>query len=178
MEDIVTIASEYAIKCHKDTNHMYDDGVPYKVHLENTFSNGMYYLKLLGEISDNMMLSVMAACWTHDLIEDCRQSYNKVKDKCGIIVAEITYALTNEKGKTRSERGNDKYYEGITQNKFNVYVKLCDRLANVQYSNEHGSPMLDKYRDEHKEFIKHFEIDGYIQMFQPMFDELKSLLFD
>lgn len=49
-------------------------------------------------------------------------------------VADIVYAVTNEKGKNRSERANEKYYQGIRENKLAVIVKICDRLANALYS--------------------------------------------
>ncbi len=179
MHEIVSKTRDYAVNCHSRTNHEYGQGVSYETHLEMTYVNGVQFAHLLKLEEDNTLLHrVLASCWTHDLIEDCRQSYNKVLDNCGFLIAEITYALTNEKGKNRAERGNDKYYAGITKNKFNVFVKLCDRLANVQYSFETGSSQLKMYREEHKEFVKRFEIGGYTEMFKPMFDKLNSLLLE
>jgi len=61
----------------------------------------------------SLLSACMTACWGHDLIEDCRVSYNDVKDALGQEAADIIYAVTNEKGKNRKERANDKYYEGI-----------------------------------------------------------------
>ena len=95
--DLVSKAKEYAIKCHSETNHLYD-GKPYETHLHWVYVYGIKYGNLLTERD---LPFALAACWTHDTIEDCRQTYNDVKNICGIRVAEITYAVTNEKGKNR-----------------------------------------------------------------------------
>lgn len=119
------------------------------------------------------------AALLHDTIEDARLTYNDVKrlvsshnsfhftdyDKkenytyCHELtineedVADIVYAVTNEKGKNRSERANDKYYQGIRENKFAVIVKICDRIANILYSKMMNSRMFDVYKKEHEHFI-------------------------
>jgi (p)ppGpp synthase/HD superfamily hydrolase len=97
---------------------------------------------------------VEMACWGHDLIEDCRKSYNDVKRKLGDDVADMIYAVTNEKGKTRAEKANEKYYEGIRNTPCADFVKLCDRIANVQYSKLTKSRMFEGYRNENSKFIK------------------------
>ena len=50
------------------------------------------------------------------------------------MAAEIVYALTNEKGRTRAERAGVKYYEGIRAVPYAPMVKLADRMANVRFS--------------------------------------------
>jgi hypothetical protein len=129
--ELVLKAKDYAILKHFETNHKYD-GKPYEVHLEMAFEFACKFVHLLPD--DKTISEVLAAVWAHDVIEDCRQNYSDVKNVLGEIVAEIVYALTNEKGKNRKERANDKYYEGIRNTPFADYVKICDRLANVTYS--------------------------------------------
>ena len=68
-------------------------------------------------IKDITNHTIRMSCWSHDLIEDTRTSYNDVRNKLGVFVADIVYAVSNEKGKTRKERANDKYYEGIRNTK-------------------------------------------------------------
>lgn len=51
----------------------------------------------------------LKAVWRHDTIEDIRQSYNDIKKKIGQPVADMVFAVTNEKGKNRHERANVKY---------------------------------------------------------------------
>ena len=93
-------ASFYAIKAHKEVNHKYD-GQPYEVHLKMCSDIGGMFIKLIPE---SEIERVFAAIWLHDTIEDCRKTYNDIKKEFGSIVADIVYACTNEKGKTRKER--------------------------------------------------------------------------
>ena len=167
-KDYVEMARSYAVACHDSTNHRYN-GYPYSFHLAMVYAYGKKYAHLLPKGSESYAL---AACWTHDLIEDTRQTFNDVKTNCGEIVAEITYALTNEKGKNRAERANSKYYEGIRRTPLAAFVKICDRLANAKYSKDSNSSMLDAYRKEYK----HFEDEIYSVKFDEMFAELKFIL--
>lgn len=163
--ELVSKAREYATLKHFETNHKYD-GQPYDVHLQMVYDFACKYVHLL---PDNKTISdVLAACWVHDVIEDCRQTYNDVKNVLGETVADIAYALTNEKGKNRKERANDKYYQGIRNTPFATYVKICDRLANVTYSKQHKGNMLNGYRKENDDFKKQLWSLAY----QEMFDEL------
>jgi (p)ppGpp synthase/HD superfamily hydrolase len=106
---------------------------------------------------DEDKVTLRTAClrsaWGHDLIEDCRVSYNDVKNQLGQEAADIIYAVSNEKGKTRAERANDKYYEGIRNTPGAVFVKLCDRIANVQYSKMTKSRMFEMYKKENTNFL-------------------------
>ena len=62
--------------------------------------------------------------------------------------------MSNEKGKNRKERANDKYYAGIRATKGAVFVKLCDRIANVQYSKMTKSRQYEMYKKENADFVK------------------------
>lgn len=167
--ELISKAREYATLQHFKTNHKYD-GQPYDVHLQMVYDFACKYVHLL---PDNKTISeVLAACWVHDVIEDCRQTYNDVKSVLGERVADIAYALTNEKGKTRKERANDKYYEGIRNTPFAAYVKICDRLANATYSKQSNSKMIEAYRKENEDFKKQLWSLAY----QEMFDDLAECL--
>jgi len=101
----------YAIEAHHNTNHLYD-GKPYAVHLAMVVG---YAQKYIDKIPKQFQENVISACWLHDTIEDTRNTYNDIKNISNTTVADIVYALTNEKGKNRKERANDKYYQGITK---------------------------------------------------------------
>jgi len=105
------LAKEFAIKAHSSTNHKYD-GRPYKYHLNMVVKEVMEFIHL---IPLEYREIVIAAAWLHDTIEDCRINYNDLKKIFGVQVAELAFALSNEKGRTRSERANDKYYQGILE---------------------------------------------------------------
>ncbi len=128
------------------------------------------YVHLLPD--EKTISEVLAAVWSHDVIEDCRQNYTDVKNVLGENVAELVYALTNEKGKNRKERANDKYYEGIRKTPFGDYVKICDRLENAYYSKLHNESLLSVYRKEHDHFKKQlWKVSN-----QEMFEELEMVL--
>lgn len=154
-------AKGYAIDCHDMTAHQYD-GKSYDIHLKMVFDTAKKFIHLIpAEQHEN----VLAACWVHDVIEDCRQTYNDVKNATNIEVAELAYALTNEKGKTRKERANDKYYAGIRQTPFATFIKVCDRIANYEYSKQQGSRMAEMYEKEMSDFVAKLYDAKYEELF-------------
>jgi (p)ppGpp synthase/HD superfamily hydrolase len=138
------------------------------------------FIKLIPDANDGeetFRNYIILAAWGHDAIEDTRVSYNDVKEVLGLTAADIVYACTNEKGKNRKERANDKYYEGIRNTPGAVFVKLCDRIANVQYSKMTKSRMFEMYKKENENFIN--SLGGHPQhSLHPMFDYLINLFKD
>lgn len=158
----------WCIEQHSNTNHFYDTYLPYQFHLQMVAQVYEDFKHLLPKnlitteeecrhndwvLVDITERTVRMACWGHDLIEDTRTSYNDVNSKLGVQVADIVYAVSNEKGKNRKERANDKYYEGIRETPGAVFVKLCDRIANVQYSKMTKSRMFEMYKKENIHFM-------------------------
>ena len=164
----------FAIEAHNKTNHLYD-GKPYSVHLAMV---AMYAIKHFDNayIPTNCYDDIINACWLHDTIEDCRLTYNDVLKVAGEDVASIVYAVTNEKGKNRKERASDLYYLGIRETAWATYVKMCDRLANVKYSSDTKSRMLDVYRKENVDFLNSMFPNGKFNYLQEMVKELQELL--
>lgn len=159
--NMILQAREYGIFCHNITNHTYD-GFAYSVHLQMVVDAAEKFINLIPEQDRE---TVLAACWVHDTIEDCRVTYNDLKNNLNQEIAEIAYALTNEKGKNRAERANDKYYEGIKNTPYAVFVKICDRIANVEYSIKTKSRMLEVYSKENENFIQKLYDEKYAEMF-------------
>ncbi len=160
----------YAILCHQNTNHLYDNK-PYVVHLAMVVSFAYTYLSLIPE---EVHHDVLAACWLHDVMEDCRETYNDVAKTTNVRIADMVYALTNEKGRTRKERADARYYEGIRQTPYASFVKLCDRMANAYYSREHNNRMLGMYRSENQDFIEAIQVED--TYFLPMSQMLEKIL--
>lgn len=159
---------EWCVEQHRKTNHMYSEYLPYEFHLRMVHEVAKDFKHLLDDTKDyytgekyrgplqgqvTLRDACLIAVWGHDLIEDTRVSYNDVMNRLGQEVADIVYAVTNEKGKNRDERANDKYYEGIRNTPGAVFVKLCDRIANVQYSKMTKSRMFEMYKKENTNFI-------------------------
>ena len=159
--NIVEIAKEYAFRKHREVNQKYDDKC-YTYHLQCVYSTAKDYIHLIPEKDRD---DVLASALLHDVIEDARENYNDVLKQTNSNVADIVYALTNDKGKTRSERAGDKYYKGIRDTKYASFVKLCDRIANVEYSKEQGSSMYEKYKKENTNFCKKIYDRKYWMLF-------------
>lgn len=146
---------DWIFKQHADTNHMYDNYIPYEFHLRMVSTIALKNMDMIPDRNDgetSFRDDIFLAALGHDLIEDTRVTYNDVKTVLGTTATEIIYALTNEKGRNRKERANDKYYEGIRNTEGAVFVKLCDRLANVHYSLMTGSTMFQMYKKENLNF--------------------------
>lgn len=161
----------YAERVDTETNHLYD-GKPYSVHYDMVVDVANRFMHL--DTEDNSWKEIiLAACRTHDVIEDCRQTYDDVnKALNSSYVADIVYALTNEKGKIRKEKANDKYYEGIRITPCATFVKLCDRIANVEYSIKTSSTKkIDMYAKENDNFHRQLYQGRYREMFNYL-DEL------
>ena len=179
---------DWCIAQHDNTNHMYDKYLPYSFHLRMVDRTAQQFEHLLDDSKDmqtgasravldgsrigfvSLRMACRTASWAHDTIEDTRASYNDVVNHLGKDAADIVYAVTNEKGKNRAERANDKYYAGIVATPGAVFVKLCDRIANVQYGKMTGSGMYDKYKKENDNFIIKLGYDDtntheYFEMF-------------
>ena len=173
---------KWCIDKHNETNHMYDAYLPYEFHLRMVAKVAEKYIELIPDSNDGetaLRDTVLLAAYGHDLIEDTRVSYNDVKENLGLGPADIIYACTNEKGKNRKERANDKYYEGIRNTRGAVFVKLCDRIANVQYSKMSGSRMFDMYSKENDNFLTSLGfVEGQHNTLEKMSDYLKNLLKD
>ena len=157
----------WAIEQHTSTNHKYDE-YPYGLHLNMVAEAAQEFSHL---VPDTDFEDVYVACFFHDTIEDTRVTYNDVKSVAGELIANITFALTNEKGKTRKDRANSKYYEGIRSVPYARFIKICDRIANMKYAKEKGSRMLDMYKKE----LQGFEHELYASEYDEMFQYLRKL---
>ena len=162
-------AKAYAIRVHEEANQMYGD-LPYSEHLKSVAAYADLFSMYLE--TDFEVVDAISGAWVHDTIEDARQTYNDVKKATNKTIADIAYALTNHKGKTRSERAGKAYYKGIKNEPLADYIKICDRLANIRYSSTTQSRMIDVYRKEHD----HFKNMLYKPEYSIMFKEMEMLL--
>ena len=151
IETLLPRAIAYAVKAHEDTNHRYDES-PYSLHLALAAHYGERYIHIIPAEDRE---KVMCGVWLHDTLEDCRITYNDLKKAFGIEISEMIYAVTNMRGRTRSERASEEYYQGIRETPYASFIKLCDRMANYSYSISRGnSRMKEVYDSEMADFIK------------------------
>ena len=154
--NILEKTKDYAIKKHKNVNQKYGS-YDYDFHLNMVYETAQ---KFIHSIEVDERENVLAACWVHDIIEDARETYNDVKKETNETIAELAYALTNEKGRNRAERANDKYYKGIRATKNASFIKFCDRIANVTHSKNNGSRMFEQYKEENENFTSKIFVPG------------------
>lgn len=160
----------FAIKSHHDTNHYYDEYLPYEFHLRMVVKVAKDFIYL---IPTNKIFIVISAAFLHDSVEDARLNYKSIEKIAYTEGAEIVRAVTNYgRGRNRDERMPDFVYEDIRNVPFATFVKLCDRIANVQYSKMTGSNMFDKYKKEHTHFKEKLYIIGE---YEPVWEYLDDI---
>ena len=156
---------------HASVNHAYDRIRPYGFHLDMVVNWVGKYIEDVCE-KEQDVLPIYFAAFYHDSIEDARLSYNDVMkiakglmdEEQAYLATEIVYALTNEKGRNRAERANEKYFEGIRETPYAPFVKLADRLANTSYAFSKGTAdslrMSKVYREELPGFLEALKVEG------------------
>ena len=157
--DLLERIRHAAHEAHAAVNQFYGVDLPYSYHLDSVAELVARYG---GEVCTRVedVPAVMFGAWFHDSIEDARLTYNDVRKRArslgldeaqAFMAAEIVYALTNEKGRTRAERAGVKYYEGIRA------VPYADRMANVRFSlrqtSDYNHRMAGVYREEWPHFL-------------------------
>ena len=155
-----------AWELHKSVNQHYDTNLPYGIHLDMV-ADGV--IKYGNEViaDENDLLPMIFGAYFHDSIEDARQTYNDVRktalkymdEQQAFTAAEIVYAVTNDKGRTRAQRAGEKYYAGIRQTPYAPLIKICDRIANTAYSVEGKDRMATIYAQEYPHFIQAITAD-------------------
>lgn len=175
--------NQHDIEC----NQKYDKTKPYSFHLGLVASKVDKFKHLLSDGTNFEYEIAWCSAWGHDLIEDARTTYNdivklsiypkkthgvKIYPSISNQVADVIYALTDEKGKKRGDRHSDKYFDELVQNDLAVFVKLCDVIANVQYSILMESRMYEAYKGEFPRLKQKL----YKSKYAEMFDYLENLL--
>ena len=153
-----------AHELHQSVNETYGDELPYGFHLDMVVEGVCCYGHLVC-VREEDVLPIFFGAFYHDSIEDARLTYNDVMkvarqwmtEEQALLGTEIVYALTNDKGRTRSERAGERYYQGIRETPYAPFVKLCDRLANITYSctgeGNKGTRMKEVYKGEMPHFL-------------------------
>lgn len=158
----VTLIKDKASYVHDNVcNQKYGDDLPYSYHLKMVANAAIEFGHLVCE-NESHIIPIVFGAYFHDAIEDARMSYNDVlkaaeefmEHEQAVIATEIVYALTDEKGRNRAERGSAKHYADIRATLYAPFVKWCDRYCNWKYSLETDSRMAKVYEKEMPEFIE------------------------
>lgn len=185
-EPAVQRIADRAAAIHAAVGQTYDRYLPYAFHLRLTASFVTRFAYLLPECTEDKVQTLYAAAYFHDSLEDARLTYNDLVREfrqlndagCAIDVhaaAEAVYALTNEKGRTRAERADERYYAGIRSTPFAPFLKMCDRLANVRYTTLYG--LAGRMHDVYLRELPHF-LEAIGPVPAPMVETLRGYLDD
>lgn len=179
--------SDAAKSLHESVNQTYDKTLPYSYHLSAVADAAIEYgNEVVTETAD--ILPLIFGAYFHDSIEDARLTYNDVKKVASqfmdsdqvLTAAEIVYAVTNDKGRTRAERAGEHYYAGIRTTPFAPFIKLCDRYANIKHSVlNSNSHMSEVYHTEWCHFIESIDAhssDSRFSLPKALINSIESLL--
>lgn len=162
-QELIDKIRSSAHQVHAHVNQTYDQIHPYGFHLDMVADSVFKYGYLVCACEADV-IPLFFGAYYHDSIEDARLTYNDVTkiarqymdERQAYMAAEIVYALTNDKGRTRAERAGEQYYRGIRETPYAPFVKLADRLANISYSCRHTNESNRHMREVYKGELPHF----------------------
>ena len=144
------------------------DGAAYSVHLMNVVRN---LIKFGYGKDENLLLGG----FLHDTVEDTSVTIEEIKSLFGDEVADMVFRVTDEPGKNRKER-KAKTYIKIRGHEKATILKLCDRIANVEYgSGEQKERYIAMYAKEQAGFEAACRVPGIAD---EIWDYLNSLFSD
>lgn len=168
--DIKQIALEYYSK----SNILYDNK-PYSTHIDLVLK---YHDKYKHYIPEELLKNIENAICFHDVLEDCdgvvhEDIINIIgKDSFNYVVA-----VTNADGKNRTEKLL-KTIPKILNHPESIYIKLCDRLANVKYSLK--QKMRGETNNKYNMYLKEYTVFRYFlktkNQYEKMWDELDDMM--
>lgn len=171
-----------------ECNQKYDGNLPYSFHLKMVVNQIEKYShtvssrynsidrKRLFTSFDSLKADLTLAGGGHDLIEDARLTYNNVLELTNSpFVTDIIRCCTTPDiaGRNREERHSKLFFERLSEERWAVFVKLCDILANVIYSCLTNSRMYNIYREEFSELYSKLYVYGE---FEDIWKDLKMYL--
>ena len=163
-------AKEFAIKAHNGDT--YGENYPYSKHL-----NDVYNVLMTFGIFEEVVLVV---AWLHDTIEDTQVVYEDVRDEFGNMVANLTYLVTDKRGRNRRER-QEKTYPELAKDHYARLIKLADRIANVTMTTHDTQEKFRMYEKEYPYFKETLmaemkEDDQYHEIEVRMIEHLDKLI--
>lgn len=175
---------DWCIEAHAETNHSYAKYIPYRFHLDLVHQAALKFRHIWDHIVFQTGLQVSfevieCGCYSHDLIADCRQTYNNILKASeytgeGKMIAEIARACTEDvRGRNRKERMPGYIYEDIRKTPGARFVKICDRIGNAEFGRLMGETGMYKTYQEEQE---HFHDELYHNDYDEMWSYLNEVL--
>ena len=187
---------DYFVNLHDvECNQRYgkNKSLPYSFHLDAAYSQ-LELFKYYMPDDIPTRVAIYIGVYGHDSIEDARLTYNDIVDlphthpsifsRTGTLsnktvsqmAADIIFCCTEMRGKDRRERHSDEYFTILISNKWAVFVKLCDLIANIKYSLLTNSSMLKTYKNEWSNVIFWLSRGKHLDEFPDMVAYIGKLL--
>jgi len=160
---------EFALKAHSGMKY---GSVPYSDHLYDV----VYLIDIYNINGSSTYISsvLQAAGWLHDVLEDTDATYEELQNLFGSNIANLVEAVSDEKGKNRKERKAKTLPKTRKYGTHAIFIKLCDRLANIENaSNTKNNDLFEMYKKEHEEFKKYLYVPGELDT---LWGEIEKLL--
>lgn len=144
-------AIEFAVIAHRGQERK-GNGKPYIVHPLSVMGR-------LGNIKKSSNANMLAAAAIlHDTVEDCGVEITEIAEKFGYYVAALVQELTLDKGKYETI-GKTKYLcqELTKMSSYALCIKLCDRLDNIEDTEEMSKEWRKVYFADTIEILKYVE---------------------
>lgn len=139
-------AIQFAIKAHGDQK--YGD-VAYVEHLKDVRAA---VERFRDSIPAETFEIIAYAAWLHDTIEDTPVEFDDVVEMFGLEIADCVWAVTDEPAPNRRQRAA-KTLPKIKAHPFAIYLKLCDRIANVEATiRDRNKRLFKMYSGEYEMF--------------------------
>jgi (p)ppGpp synthase/HD superfamily hydrolase len=153
----------------------------------------IYHLESVVKIIQNVFpleyrnkAELMIAGWLHDTVEDQpdKISFEKIKELYGETVCDIVKAVTDERDERgfpliRKERAK-RLYPKLKENNNALILKLCDRIANLEFCITMMSVgvdnLFDMYSKEYAEFRKNLFADKDDEFIEQLWGHLDKLV--
>lgn len=161
MNVLVNFARYYATTKH--AGQLYGGSLPYTHHLaavEAQVVKWNPYPALVNELR--------ACAWLHDTLEDCGVKLKEIEELFGHTIGRIVWLVTDAPGDSRQIR-HALTYPQMRKEPDALFIKLCDRIANV----EQGGSLVQMYAQEYEDFYRALYTEG---QFDPMWIHLRGLL--
>jgi (p)ppGpp synthase/HD superfamily hydrolase len=133
-------AKKFALKAHEGDKY---GAYPYSKHLNDVFN----ILVTFGILEEK----ILVLAWLHDTIEDTMVVFEDIDNEFGATIANLTYLLTDKRGRNRKER-QEKTYPLIAEDHYARIGKLADRIANTTMTLHDSQEKFIMYEKEHKYF--------------------------
>lgn len=134
--------------------------------------------------NNNYFSLMLVGCYGHDSIEDGRLTWNDVVAQLtrlgfikehAVFIADLIFCVTDEKGKSRKERKNNKFFDELWENENAIILKFADMLANLLQTITFDYEGVQFKRVEFFHFVSempkplHIKYEPIIQHFDSLF---------